>query len=116
MNEHRVECPECDGAGRTHELCQGGQGCSNCDRPCHLCNGRGTTPGFLTCDGEVVDGALAREIHFGGDPCVIEDCVWCARELAEAKAMYGAGGTPDESSETYREQMIDAGRGGLLRN
>lgn len=110
MNEqqHTFECPECNGgtlrdaAGR--------------DQRCDMCEGRKRLPGFLTCDGEVVDGAVAREIHFSGDPCVVQDCAWCARELAEAKAMHGASITPDDSSETYREQMIDAGRGGLLRN
>lgn len=102
------ECPECNGgilrdaAGR--------------DERCDMCEGKKRLPGFLTLEGEVVDGAVAREIHFSGDGCVVEGCVWCARELSEARAMHGAGGAPVESSETYREQMIDAGRGRLLRN
>lgn len=79
--QHTFECPECtggilrDAAGR--------------DERCDMCDGRKRLPGFLTTENEVVDGALAAEMHRGAGEgeCPIEDCAWCARCAAPAASL-----------------------------
>lgn len=115
-NAAKIECSECDGSGLQEPgtSCCGGQQCASCSdvvggqyvrRACSECLGTGEV---------MVDAHAAHVLAVeAGDACPIANCNECGEAAFERSLERNADGGGD--SESYRNDMVAAGRGHLLR-